>query len=79
MNTQTKSNLIASIIIALVPIGIFALVLPVAELAAGVAVTGALIGLGVMDLKQVTYTSDTSGSQKRPPRGLRLFKFNSQA
>ncbi|MDE0768037.1 MAG: hypothetical protein OSB19_06565 [Opitutaceae bacterium] len=75
MNTQTKSNLIASIILALVPIGIFALVLPVVEVAAGVAIAAALIGLGVMDLNHVAYSSDIRGTQKPSARALRLFKF----
>ena len=75
MNTQTKSNLIASIILALVPIGIFALVLPVVEVAAGVAIAAALIGLGVMDINHVAYSSDIRGSQKPSARGFRLLKF----
>ncbi len=52
MNTQTKSNLIASIILALVPFGFLGLVGPSGDLVAGLAVTAALIGLGAMDLKQ---------------------------
>lgn len=79
MNTKTKSNLIASIILALVLISIFALILPVAELAAGVAVAAALIGLGLMDLKQVAYTSNVRGPQKPSARGFRFLKFNSHA
>ncbi len=52
MNTQTKSNLIASIILALAPFGLFGFAMPAGELIAGVAITAALAGLAVMDLKQ---------------------------
>ena len=74
MNAKTKSNLIASIILALVPIGVFALAHPVAELAAGLAVAATLIGLGVMDLTRVAYRSETPRARKAVARGLRLFR-----
>ena len=74
MNTQTKSNLIASIILALLPISLFALALPIAELAAGVAVAAALIGLGVMDMTRVAYRSEAPRAAKNVSRGFRLFK-----
>ena len=45
MNSETKSNLIASIILALVPFGFLGLIGPSGDLLAGLAVTAALIGL----------------------------------
>jgi|GEM_PF-2159876 hypothetical protein len=73
MNAKTKSNLIASIILALAPIGLFALALPIAELAAGLAIAATLIGLGVMDLNRVAYRSEAPRARKAA-RGFRLFK-----
>ena len=55
MNTKTKSNLIASIILAIVPFGPLALLLPAGEVVASVIVIAALLGLGAMELKQGAY------------------------
>ena len=55
MNTKTKSNLIASIILALAPFGLLALLLPAGEIVASVIVIVALVGLGVMELRQGAY------------------------
>ena len=52
MNTRTKSNIIASIILALVPIGPLALLYPAGDVVAGVVVIAALITLGVMEVRQ---------------------------
>ncbi|MBN11580.1 MAG: hypothetical protein CMI17_01030 [Opitutaceae bacterium] len=57
MNRQTKSNIIASTILALLPFVLFGFQMPAGELTAGVAITAALVGLGVMDLKQGAYSS----------------------
>ncbi|MCH2386977.1 MAG: hypothetical protein MKZ70_03020 [Opitutales bacterium] len=62
MNTQTKSNLIASIILALVPFGFLSLIAPSGDLLAGLAVTAALIGLAFMDFKQRAYSSFKRGT-----------------
>ncbi len=79
MNKQTKSNIIASTILAVVPFGLFALLLPAGELVAGVAVAAALIGLGVMDLKHEAYSSFTRETPKRSSRKIRLFRFKQHA
>ncbi|MEM9161376.1 MAG: hypothetical protein AAGB46_20205 [Verrucomicrobiota bacterium] len=52
MNTRNKSNIIASIILALVPIGPLALLYPAGDVVAGVVVIAALITLGVMEVRQ---------------------------
>ncbi len=65
MNTQTKSNLIASIILALVPFGFLGLIGPSGDLVAGLAVTAALIGLVAMDFKQRAYSSFERGTHPR--------------
>ena len=52
MNTRNKSNLIAAIILALVPIGPLALLYPAGDVVAGVVVIAALITLGVMEVRQ---------------------------
>jgi len=63
MNTQTKSNIIASTILALLPFGLFGSQMPAGELIIGAAIAATLIGLVVMDLKQGAYSSF-----KRRPR-----------
>ncbi len=63
MNTQTKTNIIASTILALLPFGFFGLQMPAGELVTGLAVAAALVGLAVMDLKRGAYSSF-----KRRPR-----------
>lgn len=65
MNTQTKSNIIASTILALVPFALFGLVMPAGELVAGIAIAAALAGLAVMDLKQGAYKGLRRGTQPR--------------
>lgn len=65
MNTKTKSNLIVSTILALAPFGFFGFALPAGEILAGVAVAAALVGLGVMDLKQGAYSSFKRGTHAR--------------
>ncbi len=55
MNTKTKSNLIASVILALVPFGLLALLLPAGEIVASVIVVLALVSLGMLELKQGAY------------------------
>lgn len=65
MNTQTKTNLIASIILALVPFGFLGLIGPSGDLVAGLAVTAALIGLGALDLKQRAYSTFKRGTRPR--------------
>ncbi len=65
MNTQTKNNIIASTILALLPFGLFGLQMPAGELIAGVAVTAALVGLAVLDLKKGAYTSFRRGPRSR--------------
>ncbi|HAT60458.1 MAG TPA: hypothetical protein DCS60_06770 [Opitutae bacterium] len=65
MNRQTKSNIIASTILALLPFGLFGFQMPAGELTAGVAITAALVGLGVMDLKQGAYSSFKRGPWTR--------------
>ena len=52
MTTKNKSNLIASIILAMVPIGPLALLFPVGDVVAGILVIAALITLGVMEVRQ---------------------------
>ena len=56
MNTKTKSNLIVSILIAAVSLGLLALLAPFSNAMAGIAVLGALIGYGAMELKQAANT-----------------------
>ena len=65
MNSETKSNLIASIILALVPFGFLGLIGPSGDLVAGLAVTAALIGLVAMDFKQRAYSSFKQGTHPR--------------
>ena len=65
MNKQTKSNIIASTILALLPFGLFGFQMPAGELIAGVAITAALVGLGVMDLKQGACSSFKRGPWTR--------------
>ncbi len=52
MKTKSISNLIASITLALVPIGPLSLLLPAGEIIAGVLVLAGLAGLGLMELRQ---------------------------
>ena len=47
------------------PFGLFGFQMPAGELIAGVAITAALVGLGVMDLKQGAYSSYKRGPWTR--------------
>lgn len=65
MNTQNKSNLIASIITTVAVFGLFALLTPAGEIVAGVAIAAALLGLGAMDFRQEAYSSFRREPSKR--------------
>lgn len=70
MKTKTMSNLIASSILAFVPFGALALLLPAAEVIAGLAVAAALIGLGLMELK----SGAPVGFARQPKDSVELFR-----
>jgi len=56
MNTKTKSNLIASILLAAATLGLLALLAPASNVVAGIAVLAALLGYGALELKHVENT-----------------------
>lgn len=56
MNTKTKSNLIASILLVALSLGLLALLAPVNYVVTGVAVLAALLGYGALELKQAANT-----------------------
>jgi|GEM_PF-3511353 len=56
MNTKTKSNLIASILLVAVTLGLLVTLAPASNLAAGLAVLAALFGYGALELKQTANT-----------------------
>ena len=56
MNTKTKSNLIASILLAAVSFGLLTILAPASNMVPGLAVFAALLGYGALELKQAANT-----------------------
>lgn len=71
MKTKITSNLIASITMALVPLGPLALLLPAGEVAIGILVAAVLASLGYMELRN----GAAAKLPRRQPRGsIGLFR-----
>jgi len=75
MNTQNKSNLIATIVLALAPFAPLALLLPAGgDIVAGLLVVAALAGLGVMELRLGAYEPLPGRSAKARSKPFRQLK-----
>lgn len=75
MKTKIKSNLIASVILALVPMVPLAFLLPEGEAVIGALVVLALTSLGYMELRN----GAAAQMPRRQPRGSIEFFRNSKA